>query len=150
MVDTNIDIFEMSYEESVSYFKRLENLEKIRGTNGPNPFSLPIGNKKRVPVTSTVGKSSKIIRGSTYGVTILTRTTTTRLIEEQFPFLNSRKKLALKPKLNPERVFDLPFRRNEPGKKSFVFLFEEMNALKRQLQLKPEKNASSEKWNKEV
>jgi hypothetical protein len=37
MVNANIDTFEMSYEESVSYFKRLENLEKIRHTNGPNP-----------------------------------------------------------------------------------------------------------------
>jgi hypothetical protein len=27
MVNANIDIFEMSYEDSVSYFKRLENLE---------------------------------------------------------------------------------------------------------------------------
>jgi hypothetical protein len=39
MVNANIDNFEMSYEESVTYFKRLENLEKIRCTNGPNPFS---------------------------------------------------------------------------------------------------------------
>jgi hypothetical protein len=40
MVNANIDIFEMTYEESVSYFKRLENLEKIRRTNGPNASSL--------------------------------------------------------------------------------------------------------------
>jgi hypothetical protein len=45
MVNANIDIFEMSYEEYVSYFKRLENLEKIRRTNGPNPSSLPVDNK---------------------------------------------------------------------------------------------------------
>ena len=37
MVAANIDIFEMSYEESVSYFKYLENLEKIRCTNGQLP-----------------------------------------------------------------------------------------------------------------
>jgi hypothetical protein len=36
-----------------------------------------------------------------------------------------------------------------PGKKSLAFLFEEINALKRQLQLKPEKTASSKKRNKE-
>jgi hypothetical protein len=42
MVNANIDIFEISYEESISYFKRLENLEMIRRTNGPNPSSLPI------------------------------------------------------------------------------------------------------------
>jgi hypothetical protein len=29
----------------VFYFKRLENLEKIRRTNGPNPSSLPVDNK---------------------------------------------------------------------------------------------------------
>jgi hypothetical protein len=45
MVNANIDIFEMSYEESVSYFKHSENLEKIRRTNGPNPSSLPVDNK---------------------------------------------------------------------------------------------------------
>jgi hypothetical protein len=39
------DIFEISCEESVSYFKHLENLEKIRRTNGPNPSSLPVDYK---------------------------------------------------------------------------------------------------------
>jgi hypothetical protein len=29
IVDSKIEIFEMSHEESVSYFKRLENLERI-------------------------------------------------------------------------------------------------------------------------
>jgi hypothetical protein len=47
MLNANIDIFEMTYEESVSYFKRLENLEKIRRTNGPNPSSLPVDYKNR-------------------------------------------------------------------------------------------------------
>jgi hypothetical protein len=42
MVNANIDIIEMINEESVSYFKCLENLEKIRRTNGPNPSSLPV------------------------------------------------------------------------------------------------------------
>jgi hypothetical protein len=45
MVNAIIDIFEMSYEESVSYFKHLENLEKIRRTNGPNPSSLSVDYK---------------------------------------------------------------------------------------------------------
>jgi hypothetical protein len=48
MVNANIDIFEMSYEESVSNFKRLENLEKIRCTNGPIPSSITIGNNKNL------------------------------------------------------------------------------------------------------
>jgi hypothetical protein len=42
MVNAFIDIFEISYEESVSYFKCLENLEKIRHTNGPGPPTLPV------------------------------------------------------------------------------------------------------------
>jgi hypothetical protein len=53
--------FEMSYEESVCYFKRLENLEKISLTNGPNPSSLPVDNQKSV--TSSVGKRSKNHKG---------------------------------------------------------------------------------------
>jgi hypothetical protein len=40
-VNANIDIIEMTYEESVSYFKLLENLEKIKRTNDPNTSSLP-------------------------------------------------------------------------------------------------------------
>jgi hypothetical protein len=47
MVNANIDNFEMSYEESVSYFKRLENLDKIRRTNGPGPATLHVNNKKQ-------------------------------------------------------------------------------------------------------
>jgi hypothetical protein len=87
-----LTFLEMSYEESVSYFKRLENLEKIRRTNGPYPSSLPVDNKKSV--TSSVGK---------FGVTIVTRTTTTRLISEQLTNLKIQKRLDLKPKLDPKR-----------------------------------------------
>jgi hypothetical protein len=54
IVNVNIDIFEMTYEESVSYFKRLENLEKNRCTNSPDAFSLPVDNKKSLTVTSCV------------------------------------------------------------------------------------------------
>jgi hypothetical protein len=64
----------------------------------------------------------------------VTRTTITWLIAEQSPNLNSRKRtrLALKPKLDPERSL-------WPS----CFLFKEINALKRQL--KSEKTASSKK-----
>jgi hypothetical protein len=44
-LNANIDIFEMAYEESVSYFKRVEKLEKIRRTNGYNPSPLPVDRK---------------------------------------------------------------------------------------------------------
>jgi hypothetical protein len=46
MVNAKIDIFEIYYEESVSYFKHLENLEKISCTNSLNLSSLPVDNKK--------------------------------------------------------------------------------------------------------
>jgi hypothetical protein len=63
----------------------------------------------------------------------VTRTTTTRLIAEQLPNLNSRKN---------KDCFEA---KAGPGKKSLVFLvlFEEINALKSQLKL--EKTASSKK-----
>jgi hypothetical protein len=64
MVNANIDIFEISYDESVSYFKCLENLETIRRNNGPNHSSLPVDNKKTVSVTSSIAKSSKNHKGS--------------------------------------------------------------------------------------
>jgi hypothetical protein len=62
----------------------------------------------------------------------VTRTTTTWLNAEQSPNLNrrKRKRLSLKLKLDPR-------------KKSFAFLFEEINALKNKV--KPEKTASKNK-----
>jgi hypothetical protein len=45
MFNINIHIFEMFYEESAAYFKYLENLEKIRRTNGPGPATLPVNDK---------------------------------------------------------------------------------------------------------
>jgi hypothetical protein len=90
MVNANIDIFEMSYKESVSYFKRLENLEKSRCTNSLNPSSLPVDNTKHV--TSSVGKPSKNHKGQTCGVIIMTRTNTTLLIAEQLPNLKIEQK----------------------------------------------------------
>jgi hypothetical protein len=45
MVNANIEISEISYEESVSYFKCLKNMEKIRHTNIPAPDTLPVDNE---------------------------------------------------------------------------------------------------------
>jgi hypothetical protein len=59
MVNAKIDIFKISYEESVSYVKKLENLEKIRCTNHLIPASIPVGSKKKVSVTRSVGNSPK-------------------------------------------------------------------------------------------
>jgi hypothetical protein len=55
MILANIDIFEMNYEEAISYFKRLKNLEKICLTNGPAP-NTTVDNKKSVTSSVGVGK----------------------------------------------------------------------------------------------
>jgi hypothetical protein len=80
MVNLNIDIFEMSYEESVSYFKRLENLEKIRRAKGPNLSLLLVDDERSELLPVVYSSLLRIIRDLTYGVTIVTRTTTTQLI----------------------------------------------------------------------
>jgi hypothetical protein len=134
MVDANIDIIEMTYEESVSYFKRLENLEKIRRTNGPNPSSLPVDNKKRVSVTSSVGKSSKNHKGSNMWCHYSDKNnhnTADRRVIAKFKY---HKKARFEAKAGPR-------------KRSLAFHFEEINALRRQL--KSEKTTSSKKRNKE-
>jgi hypothetical protein len=82
MVNANIDIFEMYYEESVSYFKRLEKLEKIRRNNGPNPSSLLVDDKNVSSVTSSVDKPSKNYNLFNMWCHYCGKTTTTRLIPE--------------------------------------------------------------------
>jgi hypothetical protein len=137
MVNANIEVFETSYEESVSYFKCLENLEKIRHTNGPNPSSLPVDNNK--PVTSSVGKSSKNHKGSNmwchYGDKNNHNTTDCRAIAK----FKQQKKACFEAKAGTR-------------KKSLAFLvpFEEINALKIKLQIKTEKTANSKNSTKEV
>jgi hypothetical protein len=136
MVNENIDIFEMTYEESLSYCKLLENLEMIRHTNSPNPSSLPVNNKKQVSVTSSVGKSSKNHKGSNVWCHYCHKNnhnTADCIVIAKF---KKQKKVCFKSKAGA-------------GKKSLAFLvlFEEINAFKRQL--KPEKTESSKKSTKE-
>jgi hypothetical protein len=122
----------MTYEESVSYFKRLETLEKIRRTNGPNPSSLPVDNKKVVSVTSSVGKSSNYHKGSNMWCYYCDK--------KNHNTADCRAIAKFKQQKNNKACFEA---KAEPGKKSLAFLFEEINALKRQL--KPGKNSSSKK-----
>jgi hypothetical protein len=78
MLAANIDIFSMSYEESVSYFKRLENLEKLKRANGMAP-TLPVDNKINV-ASSSVGVA---VGSPKCGVTTVTKITTIQPIAEQ-------------------------------------------------------------------
>jgi hypothetical protein len=83
MVNANIDIFEMSYDESVSYFKLLENLEKIRRTNSPGPATVPVYDQKSVSVSSSVAKSSKNPKVSNIYCHYCPRITTPRLQSQE-------------------------------------------------------------------
>ena len=52
MISANIDIFEMDYKAAISYFIRLENLDKIRRMNGTSP-AVAVDNN--TSITSRVG-----------------------------------------------------------------------------------------------
>jgi hypothetical protein len=103
MVDASIDIFEMSYEESVSYFKRLQNLEKIRHTNGPNPPSLPIDNKNTLSVTNSIGKFSKNHKVSNKWCHYCDKNYHNTADCREIARYKQRKKACM-PKLDPERT----------------------------------------------
>ena len=106
MVAANIDIFSMSYEESVSYFKRLENLEKLKQTNGMAP-ALPVDNKKNITSSSVGAAVGK--KKSKMWCHYCDKTTTTRLIAEQLQRPNSAKMASLRPSLFPEKSLWLFF-----------------------------------------
>jgi hypothetical protein len=127
-VNANIDIFEMSYEESVSYFKHLENLEKIRCTNGPNSSSLPVDSKKSV--TISVFRPPKTSKGSNMWCHHCDKNNHNTADCRAIAKFKQQKKTCFEDK-------------DGPRNKSLAFLFEEMNALNRHL--KPEKTASSKK-----
>jgi hypothetical protein len=135
MVNANIDIFEMYYEESDSYFKQLENLEKIRCTNGLNPASIPVDNKNMyiclLPVSS-VGKSSKNHKGSNMWCHYCDKNNHN----------TADCRAIAKFKQQEKACFEV---KSGPGKKPLAFFFEEINTLKRKLQLKPEKTGVSSK-----
>jgi hypothetical protein len=100
MVAANIDIFSMSYDESVAYFKRLENLEKIRRINGPAP--LP-GDIKKSVGSSTVGVAVGKKKSAKMWCHYCDLTTTIRPIAEQLQRPNSAKMVILRPSLFPEK-----------------------------------------------
>jgi hypothetical protein len=128
MFNANIDIFEMSYEESVSNFKSLENLEMIRRTIGPNASSLPVDIKKSV--ISSVGKPSMNHKGSNMWYHYCDKNTHNMADCIAIAKFKQQKKACFEAKARPR-------------KKSLAFLalFKEINALKRKL--KPEKTANS-------
>jgi hypothetical protein len=67
-------------EEAIACFKRLENLEKIRRTNGP-ALTLPVDNK--ISVTSSVGVGKTKKPSLKMWCHLCEKITTIRLIAEQ-------------------------------------------------------------------
>jgi hypothetical protein len=102
MVNANIDIFKISYEESVSYFKSFENLEKIRRTNGANPSSLPEDNKKSV--TISVGKLSKNYKRSNMWCHYCDKNNHNTADCREIAKFKQQKRITLKLKLDLERI----------------------------------------------
>ena len=124
MVSANIDIFEMDYKSAISYFIRLENLDKIRRTNGPAP-TVAVDNN--TSFTSSVGNSNARKKQKTkmwchYCDKNNHNTADCREI--------AKAKQHKKAQHGSKAV---------PGKKALSFLFEEINSLKKQLKpVKPE------------
>jgi hypothetical protein len=92
----------------------LENLEKIRRNNGPNPASLPVDNKKCVSVTSNVGKSFNNAKASNMWCHYLEKNN--HNTADCIANLNSRK-----------NSFEA---KAGMGKKYLAFLFEEINVIR--------------------
>jgi hypothetical protein len=117
-----MDNFEIFYEESFSYFKRLENLEKIRLTNNPNHSLMPVDNNKSVSATRIVGKYSKNHKGSNMWCHYCDK--------NNHNMVDCRAIAKFKQQKNA--LFEA---KAVPRKKSldFLFLFKEMNAFKRQM-----------------
>jgi hypothetical protein len=118
----------MAFREIENLMPMKEPAEKIRCTNSPYPSSLPVDNKKSV--TSSVGKSSKKHKGSNMWCHYCDKNNHNTADCRAIAKFKQQKKARFEAKA-------------EPRKKSLAFLFEEINALKRQL--KPEKTASSKK-----
>jgi hypothetical protein len=91
----------MSYDESVIYFKRLKNLEKIRHAKSPNPSSLTVDNEKSF--TRGVGKASKYHKGSNMWSHYCDKNNHNTADCREIVKFKQQKKHALKPKLDPER-----------------------------------------------
>jgi hypothetical protein len=114
MVAANIDIFAMSYEESMPYFKHLKNLGKIRFTNGPS-LTLYVDNKKSDTSSAGIGKSNKSCKQWCHPCDNNSHNTADcRAIENA----KQHKKTPYEAKAIPRR-------------KSLALLFEEINAIKR-------------------
>jgi hypothetical protein len=108
----------------------LENLEKIRRTSGPNPATLELDSKKYI--TSSVGKSSKNSKESSMWCHNHKKHNTADC--------GAISRFKWQKKACSEAKAGI-------GMKALAFLslFEVINALKRHVQLKPEKTARSKK-----
>jgi hypothetical protein len=81
----------------------LENLEKIRHTNGLGLTTLPVDNNKSIPVTSIEGKSSKNPKYSNMRCYYCDNNNHNTADCRAIAKFKQQKRLALKPSPEPER-----------------------------------------------
>jgi hypothetical protein len=96
-------------------------LEKIRRTNGPNPSSLPVDNKKSVSATSSVSMSSKNHKGFNMWCHDFDKN------NHNHNHNMADCRAIAKFQQQNKSFFEA---KAGPGKKSLSFLFEEITALK--------------------
>ena len=107
----------MDYEAAISYFIRLENLDKICRTNGPAP-TVAVDNN--TSFTSSVGNSNARKKQKTkMWCHYCDKTTTTRLIAEKLQRPNSTKRPSMGPRLfQGKRPYPFSLRRSTPLRNS--------------------------------
>jgi hypothetical protein len=128
MISANIDIFEMDYEAAISYFIRLENLDKIRRMNGPAP-TVAVDNNTSITSRVGVGPARKKQKTNMWCHYCDKNNHNTAECREI-----AKAKQHKKAQYGSKAV---------PGKKALSFLFEEINAIKKQL--KPAKAENTKK-----
>jgi hypothetical protein len=125
MVNANIEIFEIFYQESVSYLKLLEKITHVN-----SPATLPVDNRSYKSVTSRVGKSSKKPKASKKWCHYIDKNNNNAADCRTIAKFKQLKKARLEVKSGPVM-------------KCLVLLFKRINALKRQW--KPKKTANKNK-----
>jgi hypothetical protein len=106
----------MKNEESVSFFKCLKNLEKIWHSNGPSP-TLHVVNKNSVTNSIGIGKSSTFSKQWCH-----------------FCDKNNHNMAGCRTIAKAKQQKQAPSEAKAvSGRKSLAFVFEEINAIKRQL-----------------
>ena len=128
MILSNIAIFEMDFKAAISYFIRLENLDKIRRMNGPAP-TVAVDNNTSITSREGVGPARK-----------KQKTNVRCHYCDKNNHNTAECREIAKAKQHKKAQYES---KAVPGKKALSFLFEEISAIKKQL--KPAKAENPKK-----